>query len=632
MSNNKVLFLPDDIAIAVESHETILDAAVKAGISLKSSCGGAGTCSRCRVVIKSGQARVDSTGKLTEEDLARGYVLACQTYPLSDMEVEVPKSSRLAEHQVLTSQDKESDQIITPTDPLFRKIKLELPEPTLDDHIDDISRLISELGKAVNVDSPCIDLAIIQKLPQTLRKGNWKVTVSLADIKGRTEIVNVEPGWDYEKYYGLALDIGTTTVVAHLVDLESGRSLGVEGTYNKQAVFGDDVISRIIYAVEHKKGLEQMQTTIITTINELIDTLVDDNQVDYNDIWYITCAANTTMTHLLLGIDPEYIRLEPYVPAFISINPISAVDLGLKANPRARIYCLPGIASYVGGDITAGVEVTGIDKQEGINLFIDVGTNGEMVLGNSDWLVACACSAGPAFEGGGITYGMRAMDGAIEHIRVTPGTLDVYWETVGDKKPVGICGSGLIDCISTLREAGVIDRTGNFLPLPDNERVQTLDGEKIFILIPAEESGTGMDITISQTDIKDLIRSKAAVFAGIQTMLKTVGLPMEAIEKVYVAGGFGRYINLQDAIKIGMFPDLPPEKFKYIGNSSIKGAKMALLSKKARREAEKLAEKITYIELSIGNDFMEEFVSALFIPHTNVDLFPSINQAAHHPV
>ncbi|TYO96861.1 ASKHA domain-containing protein [Desulfallas thermosapovorans] len=629
MSTNKVRFLPDDITIAVESHETILDAAVRAGIAVKSSCGGAGTCSRCRVITKSGQARVNSTGKLTEEELARGYALACQTYPQSDMEIEIPETSRLAAHQVLTSQGQEFDQSITPTEPLFKKIKLQLLEPSLDDHVDDMSRLYSELNKMAEVDSPCIDLEIIQKLPQTVRKGNWKVTVSLADIKGRTEIVNIEPGWDYKKYYGLALDIGTTTVVAHLVDLESGESLGVEGTYNKQAVFGDDVISRIIYAVEHKKGLEQMQTTIITTINELIDNLVEGSHVDHNDIWYITCAANTTMTHLFLGIDPEYIRLEPYVPAFNSINPITAADLSIKANPKARIYCLPGIASYVGGDITAGVEVTGIDKQDDINLFIDVGTNGEMVLGNSEWLVACACSAGPAFEGGGIAYGMRAMDGAIEHIRVTPGTLDVYWETVGNKKPVGICGSGLIDCISTLREAGVIDRTGNFLPLPANERVQIIDGEKLFILVPAEESGTGTDITISQTDIKDLIRSKAAVFAGVQTMLKTVGLPVEAIERVYIAGGFGRYINLHDAINIGMFPDLPLERYKYIGNSSVKGAKMALLSKEARREAEKLAEKITYIELSIGNDFMEEFVSALFIPHTNVDLFPSINQACN---
>lgn len=622
MPEYKVVFLPGHITTTINDRETIFDATVKTGITIKSSCGGAGTCSRCRVIIKNGAIKLNGTGKLTEQELAEGYVLACQAYPRDEIKVEIPASSMLSEHQVLISQDRELEQPPLKIKPLFWKVPLKLSEPSLDNHVDDISRLYAALNQKERLDFPRMGLDVMQKLPRVIREGDWRVTVSLADMKGCIEIVNIEPGWDYSNFYGVALDIGTTTVVAHLVNLETGESLGIEGTYNKQAIFGDDVISRIIYVVEHEKGLQHLQKTIITTVNELIDVLLKDHHISFDDIWYITCAGNTTMTHLLLGIDPEHIRLEPYVPAFNSIIPIKAIELGIKANAKARVYCLPGTASYVGGDITAGAEVIGIERQNKLTLFIDVGTNGEMVLGNSEWLVACACSAGPAFEGGGIMHGMRAMNGAIERITIEPSSLDVHWETVGNRSPVGICGSGLIDCIAALLECGLIDRTGSFKPPAPHPRVRLEDGEKKFILVFAEQSGTGCEITISEADIKNLLRSKAAVFAGIRAMVKLIGMPIEAIEQVYIAGGFGRYINLPDAIKIGMFPDLPLERYRYIGNSSIMGAKMILLSREARDDAEMLAEKITYLELSVGNDFMEEFVAALFIPHTNLELFP----------
>lgn len=624
MPQYRVVFLPNNRTINVNDNENLFDAAIKAGISLKSSCGGVGTCGRCRVTIKSGRAKLSGVGRLTKQQLSEGDVLACQAYPQSDMEIEVPDSSILREHQVLTMEGKGLERPDMKFEPLFQKVQLELTQPTLDDHIDDVSRLFNMLRTKGKTGDLRIGLEIIQKLPHIIREKEWRVTVSLADFKEYMEIIDIEPGWDYRMYYGLAVDIGTTTVAVHLINLDNGESLGMEGTYNKQAVFGDDVISRIIYAVEHEKGLQQLQSSIVTTINALIKLVTKNKNIDFEDIWYVTCAGNTTMTHLLLGVEPEYIRLEPYVPAFNFINPVRALDLGLKANPKAVVYCLPGIASYVGGDITAGAGVIAIDKQEKLTLFIDVGTNGEMVLGNKEWLVACACSAGPSFEGGGITYGMRAMNGAIEHIKVKPDNLELYWETVGNKKPLGICGSGLIDSLAALREIGVIDRAGNFLPFSSKDKVQIIDGEKTYMLVSATESGAGKDITISESDVKNLIRSKAAIFAGVQTMLKIMSVPLESIEQVYIAGGFGKYINLADAIKIGMFPDLPLEKYIYIGNSSLMGAKMVLLSKDAREEVEKLAEKITYLELSIGNEFMEEFVSALFIPHTNINLFPSV--------
>jgi len=626
MNVYKMVFLPDSLIVTVNEDENILDAAFRAGISLKGSCGGTGSCSRCSVIIKKGLARSEGVGKLTQEQLFKGHVLACQTYPRSDMEIEVPESTRHSQHQVLISEELNNQMSTHAFDPLFQKIKIALSPPSLDDHTDDSSRLFSVLRKTLNREHLRLNLETVQRLPRILREGNWQITVSLADIKGCYEIVNVEAGWNHRNYYGLALDIGTTTVVAQLVDLETGKSVGIEGTYNKQAVFGDDVISRIIYAVEHNKGVEQMQRTILTTIYELITTLIKDKNINYEDIWYITCAGNTTMIHLFLGIDPEYIRLEPYVPAFNSFIPIKALDIGLAVNPKAMVYCLPGTASYVGGDITAGAEVIGIDKQEKISLFIDVGTNGEMVLGNKDWLMACACSAGPAFEGGGIIHGMRAMDGAIEHVDIEPISLDVHLKTVNNKKPIGICGSGLIDCIAAMQTTAVINRNGSFLAFPTNKRIRITEGEKEFVLAWAGESGNGKDITISESDIKNLIRSKAAVFAGISTMLKTVGLALEDIEQIYVAGGFGKYINLADAIKIGMFPDLPLEKYKYVGNSSIMGAKKILLSKEARDDAEQLTGKIKYLELIVGNDFYEEFISALFLPHTNLKLFPSTTE------
>lgn len=623
MADYKITFQPGQVMARAHDSECLLDVAFKAGISLKSSCGGTGACSQCKLIIRKGLVDVQGVGKLTREQLDQGYVLACQTYPNSDLEIEIPADSMLSEHKVLISHDEGYDSTSV-INPLFQKIKIEVAAPSLDNHMDDLSRLYAALKQSYNLERQRISLEVMQHLPQVLREGDWKVTVSLADIKDCTEIINIEPGWDYRKYYGLALDIGTTTVVAHLVDLETGDSVGVEGAYNKQAVFGDDVISRIIYAVEHKRGLEQTQKTVLGTIDKLIANLIKDKDIEREDIWYVSCAGNTTMTHMFLGIDPEYIRLEPYVPASNSFIPIKAADLGLLINSKANVYCIPGVASYVGGDVTAGAEIINIEQEDKLTLFIDVGTNGELILGNREWLVACACSAGPAFEGGGISNGMRAMDGAIEYVRIEPDTWDVHFKTVSNRKPVGICGSGLIDCLAALQEAGVMDRTGSFSTRSDSNRLRITDGEKEFILVFAAESGNGKDITISESDVKNLIRSKAAIFAGIQTMLKTVDLPLETIEQVYIAGGFGRYINLEDAIKIGMFPDLPLDKYRYVGNSSIAGAKKILLSKETRDHAEKLAEKVTYLELSVGNDFYEEYTSALFIPHTNLDLFPSL--------
>ncbi|WP_066635912.1 ASKHA domain-containing protein [Desulfolucanica intricata] len=626
MPNFTVNFLPDNKKVTISEQENLLQAAAEAGISIKGSCGGAGTCGRCKVIIKEGKFKSARTAKLTEEQLANGYVLSCQTTAESDLVVEIPEESRLSEHQVLLEEATagETEQLVI--DPLYRKIKIELPEPSLTDSTDDLARLEMAVSKATGIKDLRISLNTIRNLPQILRQEQWKVTVSLADVMGYTEIAAVEPGWENNKYYGLAIDIGTTTVVVNLVDLETGDTVAQKGSYNKQAVYGDDIISRIVHATEEKNGMEELRNAVLNTINELIRQLIAENNIEQDSINYAVCAGNTTMVHLFLGIDPKYIRLEPYTPAVNAPEPIRAGEAGLMINEQAWVYCLPGVASYVGGDITSGAHVIGIDKTEKITLFIDVGTNGEMVLGNKDWLMTCACSAGPAFEGGGIKCGMRAMRGAIERLNILPDTLDVEYTTVGGAKAVGICGSGLIDCIAGMRKVGIIDRTGNFSPNLSSPRIRPSDDGPEFILVPKENSGNGQDITISEADIKNLIRSKGAVFAGIRTMLRMMDLPVEIIEEIKIAGGFGRYISLKDAVSIGLFPDIDFEKYKYIGNSSVKGAKLVLLSREARDEAVQLASKMTYLELSIGNDFMDEYVSALFLPHTDLSLFPSLKE------
>jgi len=329
-----------------------------------------------------------------------------------------------------------------------------------------------------------------------------------------------------------------------------------------------------------------------------------------------------------MGLDPTYIRLEPYTPVVNAIPPVRAAFVGMDINPQAWVQFIPGVAGYMGGDITAGVLVTGMAFADGVNLFIDIGTNGEMVLGGKEWLLSCACSAGPAFEGGGIRHGMRAMRGAIEQVEITRGGREVKYATVGNAPPAGICGSGLIESVSQMYRAGIIDRGGKLISDSDIPRVRDAEDGREFVLARSAETGLSEDITLSEAEVKNLIRSKAAIFAGIRTMLQKVGLPFEAIERVFIAGGFGRHINIRDAVNIGLFPDIPVEKYVYVGNSALKGARMALLSRRARDLTKEIAEKMTYLELSAGSTFMEEYISALFIPHTDLGLFPNIKPEA----
>lgn len=630
----QVTFLPENIIITAAEGTNLLIAAKDAGIDIESPCGGRGTCGKCAVRIVSGFFGKCTDSHLTEEMSSQGYVLACKTKVLGDMVVEVPSFSRLARHKVLLDSkgnllnDKTGYFSSNQMKPLCRKIQVRLDPPDLSDNMSDFDRLKAYLNREYGIKDTGISLCSLRKLPAVLRKGQWEAAVVLVETGSKLEIIDIEPGKIGRPAFGLAVDIGTTTVAINLIDLERGFIVDSAGTYNRQSVYGSDVISRIIYSEENPDGLKALQEAVVDTINELIGELFDRNKMDRNEVYIMVCAGNTVMTHLFMAVSPTWLRLEPYIPAAVSFPEVKAGAVGIDINPEATIITLPAVASYVGGDITAGVLATMLSRSEKLTLFIDIGTNGELVLGNNEWMVTCACSAGPAFEGSGISCGMRAMDGAIDRVDIDTKTMVPKCSTIGSSRPSGICGSGMIQALSEMKEAGIIDRAGKLLDRAGCNYIRKGNEGLEYILIPVEHSSSNQDIVITESDIKNLLRAKGAIFAGIRSMLQLVHLDIDAIERVYIAGGFGNYINITDAVNIGLLPDLPVEKYEYVGNSSLHGAVTVLLSKEALIEINEIAGKMTYLELSVGNRFMEEFISALFIPHTDLGLFPSVEKQA----
>ncbi len=631
----QVKFMPENRTIEIENGLSLLKAASKAGVYIKSGCGGKGTCGACKVVVMSGEPEVKGTGNLSPDQIAAGVRLACMTFVTGDLAVEVPPESRLQEHQVLMEdvqkgflQETESDLLEKfGRHPLATKVNVQLSAPTLTENASDWARLSMELRRVLQSGEKAIQipLSVLQTLPETLRQAEWDVSVTLTDLESAYTVTRVEKA-NERPPYGFAVDIGTTTVVVYLIDLLTGAIVDKQGTYNKQAKYGDDVISRIVYAVDSPANLQEIHRAVVDTINDLIDKILGRQQLVPEDVSAMVAAGNTTMTQLFLAVDPRYVRLEPYIPTMNDVPPVAARELGIHMLSEGMVHSYPSVASYVGGDIVSGTLVTDMANGEDIVLFIDIGTNGEIVLGNQDWLVSCACSAGPCFEGGGIAFGMRAMPGAIERVNINPDTLDVTLKVVGRIPPVGICGSGLVDCLAKLREAGIIDRAGNFqMQHPSGSgRLRATHDDKEFVLAWAHQAGGEKDVVITENDIKNLIRAKGAIYAGIRSLLTMVAVDIDMISRIVIAGGFGNYLNVHDSVEIGLLPDLPAEKYQFIGNSSVKGARLALLSQQAWHEAADLARKMTYVELSVGTTFMDEFVSALFLPHTDLSLFPSV--------
>jgi uncharacterized 2Fe-2S/4Fe-4S cluster protein (DUF4445 family) len=555
--------------------------------------------------------------------------LACQTHIADDLVIVLPDFQELA---IKTSVGADFFQShladisgFTELNPPLILTELQVPSPTLEDNYSDLSRLEHAYQNQKGIKNITCPPSVLSTLAQALRSQKGSVQVVSLQGENEAQILDVEPWAKEKKIYGLACDIGTSTVALHLIDMDKGDIVGTTSSLNQQIKCGEDIISRINYS--QKPGhLKELQELVLHTINNLIHNVIQQSGISQNDIYYAVFAGNTTMSHLLMQVDPHYIREEPYVPTFNDVPRFPAAELGLRTNPEARVYLCPSVGSYVGGDITAGMLSTPMLRSaKTISLFIDVGTNGELVVGNKDWLMTCACSAGPAFEGGGIRCGMPATEGAIESIELDT-TGRVSYKVIGGTKPKGLCGSGLVDLLAELFIKGYIDRHGKFRKEKRHRRIVESEEGAAFLVEDQSRSYWARDICITEKDIANLIRTKGAVYAACSLLLKSVGLRYDEISSIYLAGGFGQHLNVENAIRIGLLPDRERDRFHYIGNSSLSGAYLILVSDENRALVEKIAKKMTYVELNTEPSYMNEFTGSLFLPHTDMDLFPSVKK------
>jgi len=514
-------------------------------------------------------------------------------------------------------------------------VPVQLTPPTLKDNASDLTRLSVALKQQHHIESLSVDIRCLRTMPQILRTSDWSVTATLMagrepetvsflqDKSSTLKLVRLEPGDTSSQNLAVVLDIGTTTVCAELLDLKTGAVMAETAEYNRQAQHGEDVITRIVYA-QKPGGREKLQSLVVSSVNQVIDEALEQAGSLKKSIACIASAGNTTMTHLLLGLETRYIREAPYVPIASFMPLVWASDVGIDVPDCVQLFSFPSVASYVGGDIVSGILGSGVFQKKELTLYMDIGTNGEIVLGNRDWLACAACSMGPAFEGGGIKHGMRADQGAVEGFHINPVSLEPMVITVGRKKPRGICGSGLISVLAELLSACVIDRSGKFLHELPSDRVRPGRFGHEYVLAWAEDSGTGHDIVITEVDIENLMRAKGALFAGCLTLLESLSLSFDDLDRVIIAGAFGRYINIEKGQRIGLFPDIPVDKFHFLGNGSLLGSRLLCLSRGMLGEIERIAKMMTHIELSDNQSFMDKYMGALFLPHTEDGLFPNV--------
>ncbi len=666
MADHRVTF--DHTApVTVSSGTLLTEAAARAGVIITQPCGGQGRCGRCAVKVLNGAVRRRSTLRLSPEDVAEGYALACQAVVEGDAQVFVPEQETLerrltSDRRVTAAQVPEGYN--PQQDQTLKRVRLTLSPPNMDDQRDDWSRLETAVRQVTGIDQLMVSLSLLRRIGAVMREGDWRVTAVVAagsqesaDSSSVGKLVTFQPGHTPgdEPLWGVSIDIGTTTVTVWLVDLMSGEVVAQAAEYNRQIRRGEDVISRVIYASKND-GQSELRDLVLTSINTLIERVCDRARLrganmataaDGNgklpaacnsaDIVKATIVGNSIMMHLLLGIPAESIRLSPFVTAVNYPPELTGRDLGLDIHPEALVDCLPSVASYVGADITAGVLASGLDDMQPVSLFMDIGTNGETVLGCRDWLVTCACSAGPAFEGAGVGDGMRATRGAIEEVWIDSKTFEPTLRVIGDAKPRGLCGSGLISLLAEMFLTGVVDKGGYFNTNLSTNRVRRVENGWEYVVAWADETWHEKDIVINRVDIDNLIRAKAAIYAGFSVLADSVGIPLASVEQVLIGGAFGKYINVEKAIQIGLLPDMPWENFQFLGNTAVLGAYYALLSQRLRQRVIDIAGRMTYIELSADNTFYEAFTSALFLPHTDLKRFPTVadavkNMLNHAPV
>ena len=624
------------VSIECNAGDNLLELARRANVAIDAPCSGNGSCGKCRVKLIEGEVESIPSRHISDEEYSAGWRLSCNCKVISDCTVLVPDIASAYQSRMKTAdlsspkeiaifedcqtQLKESGIEFTNN---FRSVVVTMAEPTLDDTMPDVERLQWAVSAELGVDTVKVPYAVMVKLASTLREYNFTVCVK-GEIQGDTFLCMEISGPEDTAIVGCAIDIGTTTVTMVLTDLETGKLLAKGSSGNGQIRFGADVINRIIES-GRPGGKKKLQDAIIKeTLTPIIANLCKTAGISARSILRLSVGANTTMNHLLIGVDAEPVRMEPYIPSFFGWEGLLAGDLKLPANPLAPVLIAPNIGSYVGGDITAGTLASGIWDKDEMSLFIDLGTNGELVFGNRDFLMSCACSAGPAFEGGDISCGMRATDGAVEACTIDCATMEPTLSVIGDagQKVVGICGSGIIDIISELYRCAIINAKGLFVREGDRVR-RDEHGMGRYVIADAHESETGREVSINEVDIDNFIRAKGAIFSAIDTLLQSVDMTVDCIDKVYVAGGIGSGINMKNAVNIGMFPDVELEKFQYIGNSSLTGAYAMVLSDEANAKCSEVMANMTYLELSTYPGYMDSFVAACFIPHTDSRLFPN---------
>lgn len=633
-SSCQITFLPSERVVDVEPGMTVIRAARKAGLHINASCGGTGVCGKCRIRVEKGEVSGGVSDKLSPEDVEQGVRQACTAEVTGDLTVriedaaglkggqlgtEVPERHRASLHFFDIDELQEEGIFISPVE----KFVLELPRPDINDRQADAARLLRGMNEQYDERHIHISLYMMKQLRSVLREEDFLVTVTLArpvNKRLRSMLQHIQSGNWSKRNYGLAVDIGTTTIYGQLLDKNTGEILAEAGHYNRQLSYGEDVITRMIHA-ERPEGLKQMHDLVTRSINEVIECMLNKTTVGRDEITSITLAGNTAMTHLLLELEPHNVRRSPYVPVSTMFPPIRSTDIDFNLGGHCMVLLYPSVSSYVGGDIVAGVMGSGMYRTEKVTLFIDIGTNAEIVVGNREWLACAACSAGPAFEGGGILHGMRAGNGAIDDFSLDPVTLEPMIMTINSKPAVGICGSGLLIIIATLFECGVLDQSGHYNRELNTERIRKGRSGYEFVLVWAEESGIERDIVLTEVDIENFIRAKGAIYAGLTTLLGEVGLTVMDIEQVILAGAFGSYVDLDSAMTVGLLPEIDPAKCMYVGNGSLMGCRMSELSNHIRRDVVKTLHMMTSFELSEVPSYKDQYVASLFLPHTDENLF-----------
>ena len=596
-----------EFKIMVDERRSLLDNLIKAGVMVDNLCGGRGVCGKCAVKVVSGSFSPPTDKELRWiRILGPDMRLSCQVKVLSDAIIEIEESPMGNGEKILTWGVTKSLTI----NPLVRAIKVEMNPPSIYDQKGDLERLLGSSG------IKNYDPLIIANLSDTLRESNFKINVVIYE----DELIDIIPVDGKLRLFGVSVDIGTTTVIAYLYDLATGERVGIESAYNKQIRFGEDVISRVQYARRSRENLEDLRRAIIETINELLEKLIQKAGVEKNRIYDVVCAGNTTMLSFLMGSDCYYSSKAPYTPPFTSTVKMKARDLGIFINPKAYVRTVPSISAYIGGDVVADIISSGLDECECTAALIDLGTNGEIVLKTRKGeFLAASCAAGPALEGYGVKNGMRAVKGAIESV-VIDESWKSYYKVIGGGRPKGICGSGIIEAIAWMRIRGVIDETGKIAKI-NSEWLKEERDQRQFIVVPAEDSATGREIVLTQRDIRAIQLAKAAIYAALLTLVRIARIDLNDLERVFIAGAFGTHLDIFSAQVLGMLPDIPKDRFSFIGNGSVVGASMLLLSKEMNEKAASITKKVRSIELNTVKEFQSEFIKATHIPHINKELF-----------